>query len=74
MKSNSAHSANSQVTIRLPSALYQQIAQEAERMNTNIADATRQCLAEHFNRKRIEDRLDIISDNVIKLVDVIVTE
>lgn len=60
------------ITFRIPAALHSRILEEAERMNTNVADATRQLLADHFNRERIEDRLDKISGNVDKLVSAIV--
>jgi hypothetical protein len=52
---------NKTITVRLPSALYAQILMVAENTNANLAEATRNCLSEHFNHIKIEAQLDTIN-------------
>lgn len=56
-----AQQASKTVTVRLPSALYDQVLKVAEETNSNVAEATRSCLSEHFNQIKIEDQLTEIN-------------
>lgn len=57
------------VTVRLPAALYGQIIKVAEETNSNVAEATRNCLSEHFNQIKIEDRLQEINQALSRIED-----
>ena len=46
------------LSVRLPSALYARILELAEGNNSNLAEATRELLTQHFNRERLEERFD----------------
>jgi predicted transcriptional regulator len=59
----SIHNSKS-VTVRLPAALHSKILKTAEATNSNIAEATRNCLADHFNRIKLEDQLDTINSKL----------
>jgi len=49
------------ITVRLPNALHDQILKVAESTNSNLAEATRSCLSDHFNQIKIEYRLQEIN-------------
>lgn len=55
------------ITVRLPSALYDQVLKVAEHTNANLAEATRNCLSDHFNQIKIEDRLQEINQSLNRI-------
>lgn len=55
------------VTVRLPAALYSQVLKVAEETNSNLAEATRNCLSYHFNQVSINERLNEINQSLSRL-------
>lgn len=55
------------ITVRLPSALYDQVLKVAENTNACLAEATRTCLAEHFNQIKVEDKLAEINKSLNRI-------
>jgi hypothetical protein len=55
------------ITVRLPSAIYDQVLKVAENTNANLAEATRTCLSEHFNQIKIDAHLTEINETLSRI-------
>ena len=55
------------LSVRLPSGLYARILEMAEENNSNLAEATRELLTQHFNRERLEERFDKTDEALLKI-------